>query len=206
MFNSFLFKNFRKRWKTPPRLVTAVCFGNNVSSSPKSASRHASPLSPWKLENKSEDMLSRSTTNLNRMQLTSTPKRSLKFDTGDCLEDDNGNKKSISIISELDHSEETTKTPEKDDINGNSWNTARQQVGINSHFQKYRSKVQCDASDIISDIGNSTNDSFSGRNFSYYCNETASTYENDEIFDSPSFKERQLRITDTEKGLETIGR
>jgi ankyrin repeat and LEM domain-containing protein 2 len=192
----FLFKNFRKRWKTPPRLVAAPCFGNK-SSSPKCLPRFVSPSSPSQSANNAS--------NLARMQRTSTPKRSLNFDSSDCLEDANGNHKSISTINEQDSSDQINTSSEKtNDINGNSWNPVRPHAYTNSHFQKYRSKF--DDSDIISETLNSTSDSLNGRSFSYYCNETAATYENDEIFNSPSFKERELRITDTEKGLEIIGR
>lgn len=39
-----------------------------------------------------------------------------------------------------------------------------------------------------------------------YLDESGSVYNSDNVFDSPSFKEKNIRLTDTEKGLERVGR
>uniref|UniRef100_A0A182K616 ANKLE2 third alpha/beta domain-containing protein n=1 Tax=Anopheles christyi TaxID=43041 RepID=A0A182K616_9DIPT len=43
-------------------------------------------------------------------------------------------------------------------------------------------------------------------NFSYVCDETQTLYGKGNVTESPSFKERSIRLTDPAKGLETVGR
>jgi hypothetical protein len=163
--------------------------------------------------------------NFSSTYLTSTPKRILTYEEKDSHEDTNGNDK---IFTSIDDGIE--RIDEEDDHNSN-WpnsNIIIDQMNVNEkidkmgndvtftnnaekkqypmfkdmHLQKYRNVLAADDSQF-----NSNGDgSMEGKSYSYYCNETDSFYEIDTIFDSPSYKERNLRLTDTEKGLEIIGR
>lgn len=217
---------FRRRWKTPPRLIPSTSNSHNLSFSPSSSSI-SSPLYSPRMSKSMIDVIS------------STPKLKKKlfddnFDAEDEFEDvyisnmsetsdKNGNNK-FSVLNE--HEEDEFKEL-FEDLLEDKIRREFEEKNINK-FQAYRNP-----NDYISDQTplkgkNDSNSNHLSHNFnaftsgdSLFCNppssgtgsaqitfldESGSIYNTDNIHDSISFKEKHIRLTDPMKGLEKIGR
>ena len=217
---------FRRRWKTPPRLIPSTSNSHNLSFSPSSSSI-SSPLYSPRMSKSMIDVIS------------STPKLKKKlfddnFDAEDEFEDvyisnmsetsdKNGNNK-FAVLNE--HEEDEFKDL-FEDLLEEKIRREFEEKNINK-FQAYRNP-----NDYISDQTplkgkNDSNSNHLSHNFnaftsgdSLFCNppssgfgsaqitfldESGSIYNTDNIHDSISFKEKNIRLTDTMKGLEKIGR
>uniref|UniRef100_A0A182W762 ANKLE2 third alpha/beta domain-containing protein n=1 Tax=Anopheles minimus TaxID=112268 RepID=A0A182W762_9DIPT len=176
---------FCKRWKTPPRLMI---------------------LGAAKIQSDSK---------LSELRKSSTPIKAAarrlfanrSFDGGRLEEEESGEQQeqqrnnNTLLDSSLDESLEQLEKLIPDD-NGNH---LRMSVPYtpNRLFFTYRNHLANDSID--------TEDSYCGTdadaaNFSYVCEETQTMYEKANVTESPSFKERSIRLTDPTKGLETVGR
>ncbi|KAL7030023.1 hypothetical protein ACKWTF_006483 [Chironomus riparius] len=222
-------QTFRRRWKTPPRLIPSTSNNHNITFSPRSSSISSPMYSP------------RMSKSMNEM-ISSTPKLKKKlfdenFDVSEYEEfedvylsnmsetsDKNGNN-NFNVLNQ--HEEEEFKDLLFEDLLEDKLLRELEEKNINK-FQAYRNP-----NDYISDQTplkgkNDSNSNHLSQNFnaftsgdSLFCNppssnigsaqitfldESGSIYSPDNIHDSISFKEKNIRLTDTAKGLEKIGR
>ncbi|XP_049286972.1 ankyrin repeat and LEM domain-containing protein 2 homolog [Anopheles funestus] len=178
---------FCKRWKTPPRLKilgTAKVQSDSKLSEMRKSSTPIKGTARRLFANRSFD---------GRLE---------EEEAGEQQERRNNN---TLIDSSLDESLVQCEKFIPDD-NGNHLRMAtpnRLPYTPNRLFFSYRNHLANDSID--------TEDSFCANeadaaNFSYVCEETQTTYEKANVTESPSFKERSIRITDPAKGLEMVGR
>lgn len=221
-------KTFQKRWKTPPRLIPAASASNNhnLSFSPKSHSISSPLYSPRMSKSLSEVVSSTPKTKKKLFEGN--------CDMDDDFEsvylanvngnDKNGNRR-FEILNE--HEEEEFKELFQDLME----EKIRMEAQGNHHqFETYRNPQPCMIETPLKPK-NDSNSNHLHHNFnstsrlnsadSLYCNppstncgsanitfldESGSIYNSENIHDSISFKEKNIRLTDTSKGLEKIGR
>lgn len=216
-------KSFRKRWKTPPRLVPSPATANiNTSFSPKNSLTSSPCYSP---------RMSKSLTEL----ISSTPKHKKKLfansedyeDEPPFIGDSNGNLKGITNEILGEHEVEFMEV--FDDLMEDKFKLEKEKQKQLDLFSQYRTQETGEDTPIRKkhdSNSNHINQDFNSdwlltnSNDSLFCNarsansnammnyldESGSIYNSGNIFNSPSFKEKHIRLADPEKGLEKIGR
>jgi ankyrin repeat and LEM domain-containing protein 2 len=217
-------QTFQKRWKTPPRLIPSAPNPHNLSFSPKSCSI-SSPLKSPRMSKSMCEMIS-STPKLKKKLLFTDGSGDIDdfesvYISNVSENDRNGNIK-FDVLNEQEEKEfkELYEDLLEDKI--------RMKDEKNKKFQAYRNpqplivdtplKNDSNSNHIRQNFNNSSNLRLNS-NDSLFCN-PGSTFnsglittfldESGSVFDSVteslSFKEKNIRLTDPSKGLETIGR
>lgn len=223
-------QTFRRRWKTPPRLIPSTSNNShNLSFSPRTSSI-SSPIFTSRMSKSMTEVIS-STPKLKKKLFDENFDAESDADKFDDVylsnmnenSDQNGNNK-FNVLNE--HEEHEFKEL-FDDLEEDNIRRVYEEKNINK-FHAYRNP-----NDYISDQTplkgkNDSNSNHLSHNFnaftsgdSLFCNppssnigsaqitfldESGSIYSPDNIHDSISFKEKNIRLTDTAKGLEKIGR
>lgn len=213
-------QTFRKRWKTPPRLTpTTVPQNLNLSFSPNSSPRSSkqnnsltllssTPKTKKKLDKLFDDQTEMDELNGNHHLdelateiMSEKEKEEFEEVYGDLLESkiqlEKEKETNCNFVGYRNPKPNVEETPVrmKNDSNSNHLN-----LNLNGSLNFLKSH------------GNSINDTSmlcNGRTESShtactYLDESGSMYNSDNVFDSPSFKEKNIRLTDTEKGKRKI--
>lgn len=215
-------QSFRKRWKTPPRLTPSAIPSNlNFSFSPKS-SAVSSPAAGY------SPRMSKSLTEI----VSSTPKHKKQlFQDGedsflDNVNGDSNGNHQVVANGILDSHEEDEFKELFDDLQESKIRMEEEKADKENFFIGYRNPQPImdtpvrARNDSNSNHLNHNYNQFMNSNDSMFCNprsgstgtlmtyfdESGSIYNSDNVCDSPSFKEKHIRLTDMDKGLEKIGR
>ncbi|XP_058127085.1 ankyrin repeat and LEM domain-containing protein 2 homolog [Anopheles ziemanni] len=179
--------SFYRRWKTPPRLVVLGAERmDRVHSSEQLGLRACS--TPIKLRTQPRQLFAN---------------RSLDNDENNTADDDSLLERSLSNSSLLSNGNEE-EAPVEEDTNGNHVRLMAPAVASTPFrlFHQYRQLAR-------DDMDNST-DSDAGSigevSFSYLCDKTRTLYDRSRLCETPTHRERSLRLSNIDKGLETLGR
>lgn len=211
-------QSFQKRWKTPPRLMPSRVPGGgyNSSLSPK----HSLTSTPARVTPR----MSKSLTDTTPTAKASTTKKKLLFqgsgDSEDSLDnmnvgDSNGNVNYAANGILGDHEEEYKEL--FDDLLEVKNQMELERFEDGSMFKGYRNpepvlqtpirvKNDTNSNHIMDRSLLSSNRLNTSDAMMTYHDESGCMYNSDSIFNSPSFKEKNIRLTDPNKGLEQIGR
>lgn len=227
-------KTFQKRWKTPPRLIpssTTSTNSHNLSFSPKSSTM-SSPLHSPRMT-KSFNIL-QSTPKLKKRLFdnnTGAGDYDEDFESvylSNVTDNDNNGNRKVTILDEqeeeefkelfddlmrdkINHLEEVTgkyrnyrnpepAVPETPTLNKNDSNS-------NHLMHNYNSYSRLNSNDSQSSLfNNPPSGSLGSALITSFLDESGSVFSQENIHDSISFKEKNIRLTDTKKGLEKIGR
>ncbi|KAG5684775.1 hypothetical protein PVAND_013988 [Polypedilum vanderplanki] len=218
-------QSFKKRWKTPPRLIPSSNCGHNLSFSPKSHSI-SSPLHSPRVSKSMSEVIS-STPKLKKKLcfegVEDDDFESVYLSNFNKMNDKNGNH-DFNVLNK--HEEE-----EFQELYEDLWAEKKNQLNQEQEkaLKSYRNPEPCiietplkHQNDSNSNhIRDNFNTSFESPGDSLLCNppssnlasghitfldESGSIYSSDNIQLSTSFKEKNIRLTDPNKGLEKIGR
>lgn len=223
-------QTFRKRWKTPPRLTPSSIPNNlNVSFSPRSCSMSSPADSPRLTQSLIEIV---SSTPKHKKKLfqggEDDEDDEEEFYLDNVASDNNGNHKVIANGILRENEEEYKEL--FDDLLEEKVRMDLEKTKQEIFFKGYRNPEPILQTPVR--MKNDTNSNHISHNFnsmehklmnsadSMFCNvrsgsstslmtyldESGSIYNSDNVFDSPSFKEKNIRLTDMDKGLEQIGR
>uniref|UniRef100_A0AAG5DL23 ANKLE2 third alpha/beta domain-containing protein n=1 Tax=Anopheles atroparvus TaxID=41427 RepID=A0AAG5DL23_ANOAO len=188
--------SFYRRWKTPPRLLVVRSQLMQVRSEEPRQVHSSTPIKAGRKPR--------------RLFANRSLDHALLEDAARCLESGQENNNIDESREELCDSDESDamvesfslmdpiKEEQMQDTNGNHLSSvAFTPIRL---FHQYRSLANDMDSSYDSDA------SCSEVNFSYLCDETRTVYDRSRLRETPTHKERSLRLSNIDKGLETLGR
>ncbi|KFB40131.1 hypothetical protein ZHAS_00007666 [Anopheles sinensis] len=189
--------SFYRRWKTPPRLVV---LGAERMVGVQSEQLGLRPSStPIKLRTQPRQLFANRS--LDNALLGGGVRPENNNTDDDSLLEDSIISNSSLVSSGIQQEEQE---PVEEDTNGNHLRLAAPAVASTPFrlFHQYRNLARDDMdSSIDSDAG-----SFGEASFSYLCDKTRTLYDRSRLCETPTHRERSLRLSNIDKGLETLGR
>ncbi|XP_058127799.1 ankyrin repeat and LEM domain-containing protein 2 homolog isoform X1 [Anopheles coustani] len=186
--------SFYRRWKTPPRLVVLGAERMDGVHSEQLGLRSCS--TPIKLRTQPRQLFANRS--LDNALLGGAHQENNNADDDSLLE---GSLSNSSLLSSGIPEEEA---PVEEDTNGNHVRVTAPAVASTPFrlFHQYRNLARDDMdSSLDSDAG-----SIGEASFSYLCDKTRTLYDRSRLCETPTHRERSLRLSNIDKGLETLGR